>query len=285
MVLRWYVARLAGPLLRALPPWYRLRLYSRIVGNPFRGGIFSDRVDRVVWPHGYIIQLDMSDWMERFAAIAGIFYELEATKVLLKTLKPGSCFLDVGGNIGFLSLTAAAIVGDTGKVIYAEPNAKLAARFRASLDANSIRNVEIVEAAVGEREGFTSLSQGDHHGTTQLADGVDIKMVTGDSLLRSVPDGAPLLVKIDVEGYEEKVLFGMPAIRARQNTSFLVEITDTWLRRRGGGAKSLIDMMIKDGFRVFHPRALRDGSLQLSEVLEPLPLHQYDLVFARDPVP
>ena len=225
----------------------------------------------------------MSDWMERCAAITGLFYGFDTTRVLQEKLKPGDVFLDIGGNLGFLSLTASALVGDAGRVIYAEPNPALAARFRASLARNAIRNVEVIEAAIGEREGETALKVAVHHGKSQLAEGAGIRMVTGDSLLRFVPDAAPLFVKIDVEGYEEKILTGMPAIRARPNTMFLVEITDAWLRERGGSAKSLIDMMLRDGFSAFHASVSHRGELELPEIRAPLLLKQYDLLFARAP--
>jgi len=270
-------------VLRALQPSRRLRLYDRIVGHPFRPGIFTDRVECAVWPHGYIMELDMSDWMERCAAITGLFYGFDTTRVLQARLEPGSVFLDIGGNLGFLSLTASALVGEAGRVIYAEPNPHLAARFRASLARNAIRNVEVIEAAIGEHEGETALHVPVHHGKAQLAKGTGISMVTGDSLLRLVPEAAPLFVKIDVEGYEEKILHGMPTIRARANTMFLIEITEAWLSERGGGAKSLIDMMLRDGFCAYHASLSPRGALRLPEIRAPLPLKQYDLLFARTP--
>ena len=267
--------------MRALPPWRRLGLYRHIVGHPFRPGIFADRVERRVWPHGYAMELDMHDWMERCAAITGLFYGFDTTRILQERLQPGGVFLDIGGNLGFLSLTAAALVGEQGRVIYVEPNPVLAARFRASLARNAIRNVEAVEAAIGEREGETALAVPAHHGKSQLAEGTGIPMMTGDSLLRFIPAAAPLLVKIDVEGYEEKILHGMPMLRARPDTRFLIEITEAWLQERGGSAKSLIDMMLGDGFSAFHIRVSHGGALHLPEIREPLPLKQYDLLFAR----
>ena len=113
----------------------------------------------------------MSDWMERCAAITGLFYGFDTTRVLQERLKPGDVFLDIGGNLGFLSLTASALVGDAGRVIYAEPNPNLVTRFRASLARNAIRNVEVIEAAIGEREGETALDVPVHHGKSQLAEG------------------------------------------------------------------------------------------------------------------
>ena len=281
IVLRWHAARLAGPLLRTLPPHWRLRLYRGIVGRPFRAGVFGDRVERRVWPHGYVMRLDLSDWMERCAAITALFYGIDTTLVLQQRLAPGSVFLDIGGNLGFLSLTAAALVGEQGRVIHVEPNPVLVARLRETLARNAIGNVAIVEAAIGEREGETALTVPIHHGKTYLAEGAGTPMRTGDSLLPLIPDGAPLLVKIDVEGYEEKVLLGMPALRARPDTAFLIEITDAWLRLRGGSARALIELMAGDGFIAHHVGVARDGSLQLTHIREPLPLKQYDLLFTR----
>ena len=48
-------------------------------------------------------------------------YEQGTTEYLRETLKPGDCFIDVGANIGYLSMVAAATVGNSGEVHAFEP--------------------------------------------------------------------------------------------------------------------------------------------------------------------
>lgn len=279
MELRWLATRALGPVFRALPPWYRLRAYSRVSGSPFASGIFSRRVSRAISPHGYRVELDLSDWMERFAAIGGSYYEIEATAVVQRLLEPGGAFLDIGGNLGFLSLTASALVGPQGRVIYVEPNAKLVDRFRETCRRNGIGNVEIVEAALGACEGSAALDSNGHHGAAKLRDGSGIRVIAGDSLADRISADMPLLVKIDVEGYEELALAGMPAIIARPDTSFLIEVTDEWLRARGGSAARLFETMA--GYSAFLPEVHRTRGLLLSPISGPVERHQYDVLFTK----
>ncbi len=49
-------------------------------------------------------------------------YEPHVSNHLLSSLKPGDVFVDVGANVGYYSLCAAAIVGDSGRVFCIEPD-------------------------------------------------------------------------------------------------------------------------------------------------------------------
>jgi len=49
-------------------------------------------------------------------------YEPHVTAVVRKLVRPGHTFLDLGANIGYFTLLAASLVGESGKVISVEPN-------------------------------------------------------------------------------------------------------------------------------------------------------------------
>ncbi len=55
-------------------------------------------------------------------------------------------------------------------------------------------------------------------------------------------------VKIDVEGYEQRVLAGFETLLARESVVVFAEITDAWLRDLGGSAEALFDAMRARGF-------------------------------------
>ncbi len=58
-------------------------------------------------------------------AISDVNYRYEAhnLKLLREILRPGDTYVDVGANIGVLSLTARTVVGERGRVICFEPMA------------------------------------------------------------------------------------------------------------------------------------------------------------------
>lgn len=274
--IRWVLAGLARPLIIRLPPWYRVRVYNRLVEFPCASGAMSASVVRRVAPHCFKMELDLSDWMERAAALTGIFYEIEVTALLERLLRPNDTFVDVGGNLGFVSLTARRLIG-LGKLIYVEPNAQLVSRFRATCVRNDIR-AEIVHAALGEANGRVGLSATGHHGTSKIIAGDEVLMLRADDL--PIPLETPCFVKIDVEGYEEIVLQGAGRLLERHDCAFLVEITDEWLRGKGGGAANLFDTMHSHGFGAWRATLSRKG-LQLEPIKGPLNEFQYDVLFAH----
>lgn len=277
---RWRVTRAMGPLLERIPPYFQIRLYHRISGDPFVQRAFDDSVVRRVAPHGYRMKLDLRDWMDRYVAINGRYYEAETTALLQRLLKPGMLFVDIGGNIGFVSLTAARLVGTEGRVVYVEPNSPLAERFQETLEENGIRNVEVHQVALAESSGEVGLEFADGHGLTRVIDGTGTIAVTGDELLSGFSSVTPMLIKIDVEGYEERVLAGMRHTIARTNTAFYIEVTDDWLRRQGGSAAGLFETMIGGGYRGWLSKDTPTG-LSLLEIDHVGDVGQCNILFAR----
>lgn len=289
---RWRVVGALAPLLRICPPWWRLRLYARIAGHPMRQGDFAGLVERrVVKPHGFRMNLFLDDWLERMAYYLGIYYEIEITKTIQCLVRQGDVFLDVGANVGFVTLLASQCVGDaSGRVIACEPNPELVKRLEHVLQDNQIKNVEVVETALGAAEGQGVLQIPSHHGQGTLreadsfadsASRVGVRVASADAVVGKLDQSRYCVVKIDVEGYEQQVLDGMQYLRCRAGTAFLVEVTDKWLRALGGSAGALFTQMHTDGYTAFQPVIRASGRFELQPVPGPLPNNQYDVVFLK----
>src|SRR5438067_1858999 len=86
-------------------------------------------------PGGLRLRVDVRDW-------CGITYvepaaiEPATTGYLIENLRPGDVYLDVGGNVGYHALRAAARVGPAGKVHCFEPNPRLQGLIRESVRLN-----------------------------------------------------------------------------------------------------------------------------------------------------
>lgn len=226
------------------------------------------------------MELDLRDWMERYAAINGCYYEAESTALLQHVLVPGATFVDIGGNLGFLSLTAAGLVEPRGRVIYIEPNEALVKRFRETLTRNRLNHVEVHAVALAEAPGEVALQTGQGHGITQVVPGTGTVSCTGDELLGNSLGAAPALIKIDVEGYEERVLAGMVATIARHATAFYIEVTDSWLLQHGGSADALFGTMDDAGYGAWHCHQTMAG-LRLDPIHAMTTLTQANVLFAR----
>src|SRR3972149_5492657 len=90
------------------------------------------------------------------AIIPGFRY-CSTTKVFEQYLKPGMIALDLGANIGFYTMLARSLVGPEGEVFAFEPSPDNTNLIRASVKENSFENVVVVEDAVADMVGKTTL--------------------------------------------------------------------------------------------------------------------------------
>jgi FkbM family methyltransferase len=117
------------------------------------------------------------------------------------------CVVDVGANIGAFALYQA-IVKHADHVIAFEPSPHVFPRLAKNMKNNNLLNVRLVNAAVGEKEGVLSFSEGKMSINGQVSEFGPLKVpcVTLDAALA----GEPIIdiLKIDAEGYETHILKG-----------------------------------------------------------------------------
>ncbi len=280
---------LAAPVLRRLPPWWAVRVYARLGEQYHQGGFAGRVVRRKVRPHGFAVELELDDWSERLAYACGCYYDVEGTAVVAQLVRSGDLFVDVGANVGFMSLLAARQVGPTGRVVSFEPNPRLVERLRHAARANGLEHMQIEACALGDAPGEARLDLSNHSGTASLRqasrDGVTVPVRLGDEALLphldALPD-APLFVKVDVEGFEHRVLKGLARTLARRDAALLVEVTDRWLHEAGTSAVALLDELAALGFVPWVPRGGPDSKLRLSAPASPAERpFQFDVLLVR----
>ncbi|HLV67009.1 MAG TPA: FkbM family methyltransferase [Polyangiaceae bacterium] len=220
--------------------------------------------------HGYEMEVDLSNWSERYTYFLGRYYDLPTQLLLLAYLKPGDRFVDVGANIGMITLLAARLVGSTGAVDAVEPNPLCAARIRRSLADNGVTWARVHAFGLGDCSGVLELSVVDGHtgaGTFahldprehNLTARMPVRVIPGDVLLEaSLPVNC---IKIDVEGYECHVLAGLGHTIARSRPLVITEAIALQLARCGRDLDQLVRFMRGHGYEGFalssRRRALR----------------------------
>ena len=160
-------------------------------------------------------------------------YELPVQNALAEIVRPGDVVLDVGANIGFLTLIAARLAGPEGRVIAFEPVPANARLIRRNVALNGLQNVSVREEAAAAQDGEAVLVLAEHiGGATLLSAGVPddargrirVKTRSIDTLVDRGEIPAPAVVKIDVEGAERDVLLGMGQVLARHRPVLLIEL-------------------------------------------------------------
>jgi FkbM family methyltransferase len=230
--------------------------------------------------HGYWMDLNLSDWSERQTFFLARYHELGAQLLIDRCVRSGDRFVDVGANIGMLTLHAAARVGANGVVDAFEPNPTCYDRVRATLERNHIRHVRPHEVALSDAAGSLTLSVLQNHtGMGTLAcvsdragvtSTVNVPVKVADAIL--LADERPIaLVKIDVEGFEVRVLRGMTETLRRFKPIVATEVIAEWLERAGSGVGELIRLMEGLGYRGFGLTTRRRGLHAHSLELVPFP--------------
>ena len=163
----------------------------------------------------------------------------ELLQVVDQHVRPGDAVWDVGGNVGVFATAAAVRAGAGGQVVCVEPDivlAHLIRRTAAALPAGSAP-MEVLAAAVATPDpspvaAFLIASRG--RASNALA-GLDARTQTGGvrerQLVPVVPLDAllsvarpPAVVKIDVEGAEERVLRSGRAVLHEARPTVYLEV-------------------------------------------------------------
>jgi len=169
----------------------------------------------------------LDDWAVGARIAVKRSYEPHVTSVLRPLLKPGAIFIDIGANIGYYTLLAAAHVGSAGKVIAFEPSSANCDLLRMSLHANNFTNVQLHPSAVADFEGIVGFGMDDSNGRISLDDptsaAFQVRAVRLDIFLNDQPRID--LIKIDIEGAEGRALSGMRELVRRHHPIILTEFS------------------------------------------------------------
>lgn len=142
-------------------------------------------------------------------------YNIEELDFLRSHTPLGGVFIDVGANVGTYAMALARHVGPSGKVVAIEPHPVTHARLAFNRAASDFDQVILVDAAAGPADGELMIeTDGDNLGASHIASGEPGSgafKVPSRRLQRILEDAGVTLVdalKIDVEGFEDRVLTG-----------------------------------------------------------------------------
>lgn len=177
------------------------------------------------------------DWDIGENLIETKLYEPHVTAFLKQLLREGMTFVDVGANVGYFTLTAAAKVGKSGKVTAVECNPRNVELIYMSLHRNGFDQATVYPFAVGDTQKLMSFSWGFSNGfVDELAkddeEAFIVQAVTLDSLLKNEPRVD--VIKIDIEGSEAKAWEGMQETIAWHYPVVLMEFFPALLERVSG---------------------------------------------------
>jgi FkbM family methyltransferase len=223
-------------------------------------------------PYPFFVHEKDDAFISNRIARTGVWEPFEST-MMLGLLKPLDQFIDVGANIGWYALAAAARVGAGGHVIAIEPDSDNFKLLEANVAQNSSVSITPFRCAVGSAQGRGIMSasrtnKGDQRvrnsvDGTQPAHSADtVRIETLDSLLERTErfDIDRLrVIKIDVQGFEADVLKGAAQLLSRLPARVLIflEFEPSLLRDNSpSSCQDLIDLVAsirRDVFQICRP--------------------------------
>lgn len=199
---RYYsLARRLGIGICWLPFWHR-RLKSIAKKSSLKNIILLD--------NGFLVPVDALDKVTHEAWLRGILAP-DLEPAINRYVKPGTIAVDVGANLGFVSLLMAEKVGKYGEIFAIEPNPEMLLRIEKIFWLNGLQNYKIFECGCSDekRDAYMLIDQGDHSRSriSQDQTGFQVQLLPLDLILKDVNKSVSF-IKIDVEGYEGEVLAG-----------------------------------------------------------------------------
>jgi FkbM family methyltransferase len=193
-----------------------------------------------------------------FLYLAGGVLNTRCVTALEQVLQPGAVVFDIGANYGLFGWQALRRVGPQGRVVFFEPNPVVAARLRQNLETNEVSNAVLIEKAVSECPGSSTLQvppRGQSGLASLNADGSalpgwrphPVECVSVDDFV-SASGLRPTLLKIDVEGHELSVLRGAEETLQSCRPVLMLEMEVLAQDPGEGAAKELLTLLARHGY-------------------------------------
>ena len=180
-------------------------------------------------------------------------HEFEEMAFLLHVLRKNELFVDVGANSGSYTILACAGVGALGYAF--EPAPRSFSRLVANVRINNLdEKVVCLPKAVGDKSAEIYFTKDRNTMNRVAADDEALQNVSAcemTSLDIALDGKSPALLKIDVEGYETKVLEGAQET-LRKPSLYAVILEQTGNANRYGFDESKISRVMSDcGFHAY----------------------------------
>lgn len=211
--------------------------------------------------------------------------------MVLDQVGSGWTIIDVGAHVGTFAIPFARRVGPTGRVVAVEPYEPSARLLEINAALNLVHNtVDVVQAALGRREGTAVLRASGHRNTgatyaEPLADGAAlpedaaISTMTLDALTTGMGLDRVDLVKIDVEGMEFDVLMGGAETIQRWTPLLYLEVASSQLERASATTREMESLLRSWGYRFYRNVGERNAPHDRYEIVQAATLETDEQLF------
>jgi FkbM family methyltransferase len=183
---------------------FAARVYMRVQSR-----ISSQKIGQTFF--GARMYCDTKDFIQRRIYYFNMF-EPNLSHYILNLVQDGDHVVDIGANVGYMTLLLSSAVGRTGSVVAIEASPATYAVLRKNLELNGVSNVTALNVAATDGPCMVEIVSGEKNnsGTNAIRRGASAgsASVKGDAIsnLTEVQHQDTRFIKIDVEGSEAPIL-------------------------------------------------------------------------------
>jgi FkbM family methyltransferase len=184
-------------------------------------------------------------------------YERFSLNWVRESVCSGMICFDIGANIGYYTLHLSRIVGNAGRVFAFEPTTWAFRRLQRNLSLNNPDNIIIERLGLSDSEELGKPLEGfafqaswplDKSFQGKVASGDTANFTTLDKYITDNMIESVDFIKVDVDGYEERVLRGGKSAISRFRPFILMEVCPHALDLNGATVKSLLKHLEEIGY-------------------------------------
>ena len=215
-------------------------------------------------------------------------YEKSEIYFFKKYCRGDMTFVDIGGNVGLYSALALHTLADTGRIVTLEPHPESFALLSKNIATNQLER----GAANAPQIALFQMAASAESGTQQLAlnpenkadnrlseapdewESIPIQAKSMDELLPEQHITEVNFVKMDVQGYEHRILNGfMESLRRSEKAIIMTEFWPQGINSTGGNARGYLQDLSDLGFTLYELKEKPLGQI--------IPLENWDALIKR----
>ena len=210
----------------------------------------------------------LDDYVGRAAYFCGDL-DRKLTRICSLVVKPGDTVLDIGANLGLVTLQLSKLVGEAGRVHAFEPNPTMQDYVRRVIERNQLQNTSLHPIGLGDQNSVLKLrvpkgnagagSLVRHADRSDRID-VEVQIRTLSEIVEREGIASIKLIKIDVEGFETQVFRGGFSVIDRLRPELIVfEQNDHW--NGPIGERPCFKILSELGYKFLAHTVIRGGSV------------------------
>ncbi|MBT3188282.1 MAG: FkbM family methyltransferase [Anaerolineae bacterium] len=215
-------------------------------------------------------------------------YEKSEIAFFKKHCREDIVFVDVGGNIGLYSALALHTLNSNGQIITLEPHPESFALLSKNVEVNQkargtkdAPKINLFQMAASSQSGSRTLALNpENKADNRVSDApkewesIPIEAKSMDDLLAEQGIEEVNFVKIDVQGYEHRIISGfMETLRRSTKTILLTEFWPQGMKASGGDAHTYLQILSDLGFTLYELKERPLGHIE--------PLEDWQMLIAR----